>query len=654
MTLQYKKVVASTLLVILGLNNFYTASVHADTTILPKNNVSNQVVKEDQDDPIIDDYLHQLINKQLGKSVLAPITKKELATITELNVDNQKIHSIEGLEYCTQLKTLKIGAPLVGGEGESNTISDISPLSKLTNLTILQAGKLQITDFSPLKNIIGNLRNFFSNLNCQTIVNENKYYNDDGTFSMKNPVKGLDGQTVPPKSISNNGVYDSTTNTIKWKNIQDEHLDLNFTFSIDTGSTVDINGTIKQAINKPISAKHEVNVPDPNLKAALNEELNEENINKITTRKSSDPLYKEDLGQLTNEAASTHFLLNSDGISDLTGLSACTKITYLNLANNSLSSIDELCKMPQLTGVDVSSNKLSDFSPFLQLPNICSIVLSHNNIKNVNGISKLKNLKTIKLDNNAIPDFSEVEEMSATQGLKGDLSNQKIIQQVTPTSTDELKVDNPLKCGKEKYIEPKNISNNGHYDETTHTICWDDVKGLKQVTVDFSDKTSQLNPSGTVSFEIQNTAQQAGQTKIEYTCTKTILSEPMWYGIVPATITMTDAAKESNADVQLVDADGAQTTATPTPYSGDKNIEVNVKSSNGYKLLDPAISGIDISYKLDKDGKGGSYLLEDQSEQLLGELNKKNTTINSTAHLIGKATITGKYVDTLNYHFIEK
>ena len=78
------------------------------------------------------------------------------------------ISDLTGIEYCVNLYHLDLDgnqisdiSPLSGltnlgilGLGGGIQISDISPLSSLTNLEVLTLSNSQITDLSPLSNLI--------------------------------------------------------------------------------------------------------------------------------------------------------------------------------------------------------------------------------------------------------------------------------------------------------------------------------------------------------------------------------------------------------------------------------------------------------------------------------------------------------------------
>ena len=107
-------------------------------------------------EPVVipDDNLRAKIEEALGKAPGAVITTADMAKLTKLEARNANITDLTGLEYATNLTELNLGGELVGQAlVNSNSISDISPLAGLTNLTWLFLWDNAISDISPLANL---------------------------------------------------------------------------------------------------------------------------------------------------------------------------------------------------------------------------------------------------------------------------------------------------------------------------------------------------------------------------------------------------------------------------------------------------------------------------------------------------------------------
>ena len=105
---------------------------------------------------IADSNLRAAIENALGKAPGSVITATEMATLTELSAPNADITDLTGLEAATNLLRLDLGERYVAVEGRfinSNAISDLSPLSGLTALTLLDLEGNNISDISALSGL---------------------------------------------------------------------------------------------------------------------------------------------------------------------------------------------------------------------------------------------------------------------------------------------------------------------------------------------------------------------------------------------------------------------------------------------------------------------------------------------------------------------
>ncbi|WP_432662554.1 leucine-rich repeat domain-containing protein [Wukongibacter baidiensis] len=92
------------------------------------------------EESVIEDTIRDIINKPSES-----IYSKDLEGITELELINEEISSLEGLQYLIGLKDLNLA---------SNEISDLTPLSSLINLESLDLRSNDIDDIDPLGNLV--------------------------------------------------------------------------------------------------------------------------------------------------------------------------------------------------------------------------------------------------------------------------------------------------------------------------------------------------------------------------------------------------------------------------------------------------------------------------------------------------------------------
>ncbi len=164
-----------------------------------------------------------------------------------------------------------------------------------------------------------------------------------------------------------------------------------------------------------------VEIPDPNLRAAIRDALN---------LPAGDPITQSALRRLTQLEA------RDRGITELSGLEFATNLEHLELALNPISDLTPLAKLAQLhtlwiwrceisdinplaslTGLkylDLSNNRIVDISPLANLTNLVELLLNHNQIVDVNPLANLTNLPLLYIEDNLIADYSSLDVLSLT------------------------------------------------------------------------------------------------------------------------------------------------------------------------------------------------------------------------------------------------
>ena len=134
-----------------------------------------------------------------------------------------------------------------------------------------------------------------------------------------------------------------------------------------------------------------VNIPDANLRAAIEEALGKTSNARITA---------EEMLTLTRLEAPNR------SINDLTGLEAATNLEDLRLLHNSISDLSPLAGLTRVHRIWVGHNVISDLSPLKDLINLASLGLEHNLISDLSPLEGLINLRDLNLAHNATSDLS--------------------------------------------------------------------------------------------------------------------------------------------------------------------------------------------------------------------------------------------------------
>ena len=136
-----------------------------------------------------------------------------------------------------------------------------------------------------------------------------------------------------------------------------------------------------------------VNIPDANLRAAVEEALGKTSGATITA---------EEMATLTRLEAH-----NAD-IRDLTGLEAATELEEIRCNNNLISDLLPLTDLVNLHVIELRDNVISDLSPIVGLINLEWLIVTRNSIRDLSPVEELINLVGLAVEDNLISDLSPI------------------------------------------------------------------------------------------------------------------------------------------------------------------------------------------------------------------------------------------------------
>ena len=114
-----------------------------------------------------------------------------------------------------------------------------------------------------------------------------------------------------------------------------------------------------------------VDIPDPNLRAAIERDLG---------KASGDPITAAEMETLI------YFDASNANISDLAGLESATNLTYLFLWDNSISDLTLLSGLTNLQFLDLQGNSVSDLSPVMGLTNLIFLGIRDNSVSELSPL----------------------------------------------------------------------------------------------------------------------------------------------------------------------------------------------------------------------------------------------------------------------------
>ena len=145
-----------------------------------------------------------------------------------------------------------------------------------------------------------------------------------------------------------------------------------------------------------------VNIPDTNLREAINEALGKARDARVTVDEMRTLIRLEG-----------H---NAD-ISNLTGLETATNLEDLRLNHNLISDLSPLAELIRLHRIELEDNAISNISPLAGLINLEVLLIHHNLISDLSPLAGLINLRRINLGDNVVDDWSPLAGLVKLNGI---------------------------------------------------------------------------------------------------------------------------------------------------------------------------------------------------------------------------------------------
>ena len=167
-----------------------------------------------------------------------------------------------------------------------------------------------------------------------------------------------------------------------------------------------------------------VNIPDANLRAAIEEALGKAPDVRITVDEMRTLIRLEagnkDISDLTGLEAATNLedlRLNHNSISDLSPLAALIRLHHLQLEDNTISDLSPLNGLINLGNLHIPHNLISDVSPVAGLVNLRGVNFGHNIVSDWSPLAGLVKLENISMSHNPVADLSPLTGLISLQGF---------------------------------------------------------------------------------------------------------------------------------------------------------------------------------------------------------------------------------------------
>ena len=305
----------------------------------PEEEEAEEATEEEDDTPVTipDANLRAAIEAALGKASGATITVADMKTLTELPVPGADISDLTGLEFAANLTGLNLQY--------NYGITDVSPLSGLTNLKTFILGCNRFTDLSTL-----------SGLTNLTDLN-----------------------------IGGNDFTD-----ISWLSGLTNLTDLN----IGNNDIADIS-PLAGLINLTELGLGGNDLTDISPLAGLT------NLSYLVLLRNN----LTDISSLSGLTNLDYLDLADNDLTDISSLSGLTNLRYLDLGGNNITDKPLLAGLTQLYYLRLGFNNITDIS-LSGLTNLRYLDLKFNDLTDISSLSGLTNLTSLDLRGNPLSDSS--------------------------------------------------------------------------------------------------------------------------------------------------------------------------------------------------------------------------------------------------------
>ncbi len=338
-------------------------------------------VEFDNSVDISDTNLRAEIERELGRTSIAPITAADMESLTTLDADRADISDLTGLAAATNLKELDLSV---------NSISDISALAELTNLTRLSLSHNDLADISVLSGLtnltsLSLQRNSISDISALAgLINLTRLslsHNDLADISVLSGLTNLTSLSLQRNSISDISALAGLINLTRLSLSHNDLADI----SVLSGLTNLTSLSLQRNSISDISA----------LAGLTN-----------LTRLSLSHNDLADISALSGLTNLTSLSLLDTGISDISALAGLTNLTELYLHTNSISDISVVSRLTNLTNLGLTANRISDISVLANLTKLTWLELGNSSISDISAVSGLTKLTLLHLRKNNISDLS--------------------------------------------------------------------------------------------------------------------------------------------------------------------------------------------------------------------------------------------------------
>ena len=375
---------------------------------------------------IPDSNLAAAVREALNMSSGETFTTHSILNLVKLEARNRGIKSLTGLEHAVNLTEVYLSAEYISGEGyvNSNAISDLSPLSDLTNLERLVLGKYYIRNLDFLRELPPLAPVSIPDPNLAAAIREELFLTSNEPVTTHS-ILGLVGLGARDRGIK------SLTGLEHAANLREVDLSGEYTDSglVNSNAISDFSPLERLTDLEELNLTGMSGLRDVSALANLTNlvELNlwytaVSDVSALATLTNLEMLYLNGTDVLDVSALATltnleMLYLNGTLVSDVSALATLTNLETLDLSGTDVLDVSALATLTNLETLSLSYTDVSDVSALARLTNLEGLNLSDTGVSDVSALASLKNLKSLGLWKTDVSDVSALANLTNLEGL---------------------------------------------------------------------------------------------------------------------------------------------------------------------------------------------------------------------------------------------
>ena len=333
--------------------------------------------------------LRAAVERALGKEAGAAITVQEMATLTTLDVSDETVTDLSGLEYAVNLTDLFLGSNQIADRSsvpQGATVHVSLPLSDDASLSALTLSGIPLAFDSAVEHYTVEVAHDMVSTTVTATAT------DDAAAAVVMQPGDADS------SLAGHQIA-----------LQEGPTTLTVTVTAEDGVTTRSYSVVVTRAPAPA----DVTIADPLIRAAIEaalgkaagEAISQDEMTEVTLLEVKDAGIS-DLTGLEYAVNLTRLTLKGNDIADLGPLAGLTNLTNLNLNDNAIANLTPLANMSRLRILLLRDNAIADLTPLAQLSALRRLNLRDNNVSNLNPLAGLSLLKRMSLKYNQVTDLT--------------------------------------------------------------------------------------------------------------------------------------------------------------------------------------------------------------------------------------------------------